>query len=116
MTRCCADFNARPALLKAWAASTGGVVVATTTPTRTQSIPGSVIDHFVLSPDMAICTSEPDACMTANLTPHMLVCVQMQGPEAALRARAARQPRAVPVLAKPGCGRCPRDWAGFIQE
>eukprot|EP00959_Pyramimonas_sp_CCMP1952_P172096 3595770-Pyramimonas_sp.AAC.1 len=36
-----ADFNMRPALSKAWAASFGGVVVATTTPTSTQSIPGT---------------------------------------------------------------------------
>eukprot|EP00959_Pyramimonas_sp_CCMP1952_P093599 1958711-Pyramimonas_sp.AAC.1 len=69
-----------------------------------------------MSASMAIRTSAPEVCMTANLSPRRPVCVQVQGPDAVLWVRAARQPSAVAVAAKPGCARYPRDWAGYINE
>eukprot|EP00959_Pyramimonas_sp_CCMP1952_P417296 8743032-Pyramimonas_sp.AAC.1 len=54
------DFNMNPALLQTWAASIGGAIVSTTTPTCTQTILGTVIDFVVMSANMAIRTSAPE--------------------------------------------------------
>jgi len=103
------DFNMSPALAGDWARATGGILLATTTPTCTQSIPGTVIDFFVVSENVAIRSEAPYVHIDANIAPHRPVAFGIASKETALWIRAPRQPSAIPTLAPPGCGRYPHN-------
>eukprot|EP00959_Pyramimonas_sp_CCMP1952_P311722 6523569-Pyramimonas_sp.AAC.1 len=108
-----AGCNMDRALMQPWATSKGGVLVAPSAPACIQSAPGTTIDYFIMSEGVAIRSGMMEMVDTATIWPHRPVLMQVQAKDAVLWCRAAGQPKSLPALAKPGCGRFPRDWKQF---
>eukprot|EP00959_Pyramimonas_sp_CCMP1952_P229744 4803296-Pyramimonas_sp.AAC.1 len=63
-----------------------------------------------MSEGFAIRSGMIEVVDTATLWPHRPVLMQAHAKDIVRWCRVADQPKALPVLARPGCGRYPRDW------
>ena len=104
-----------PGMLRSWAAAIGGFTLSSSTPTCTQSVPGTAIDFYIASQNVAIRTGAPRVVLNANITPHRPVSLDVKGKDAVLWVRVPRQPKSIPVVAPVGCARYPRQWTEFHQ-
>eukprot|EP00959_Pyramimonas_sp_CCMP1952_P450271 9427945-Pyramimonas_sp.AAC.1 len=66
------------------AGTISGVLISATTATCTQSIPGSVLDFFVVSQNAAIRSQVPRVYMTADISPRRPVPCSTSGKNAQL--------------------------------
>eukprot|EP00959_Pyramimonas_sp_CCMP1952_P122739 2565567-Pyramimonas_sp.AAC.1 len=98
------------ALMQPWATSIGGILVAPSAPACILSAPGTTIDYFIMSEGFAIRSGMVGAVGAATIWPYRHVLMQVRAKDAVLWCRVADQLTSLPALARPGCGRLPRDW------
>eukprot|EP00959_Pyramimonas_sp_CCMP1952_P337958 7077317-Pyramimonas_sp.AAC.1 len=99
-----------------WLHLVKGVCCAPSSPTCVQTLPGRVLDYFILHRSLTDAKAfSLDVLVDTSLWPHLTNQLQLPHAKLALRRRVLKQPKAFPPL-KPGCARYPWCWEKVITE